>query len=322
MRKTGLYIILGIIISLTVFVLAGILYFQPQTAVQPEVVRPMVPEKEPVSVPLQKEPAAKEAVDTTAPVPAESVPDAEVDIQVPPPVALSMKVTPYVPPVEFVEVEKVAEAEQAAPVESVQMEFIESVQEEVAELQEGETGGELVEELILPEEAEGTVAPEMKEEAAELEVDQAAEEIVAPEMEEEAAELEIDQAAEEIIAPETVIEEEEVATAEVPAAKAPVTAETAPSPQKKEAAADEALIEKKLTAEPVEEFTPEVFTPSGATLWIVKNSMPVLFAPEILVAPEPYEGGEPEFVSPGSFLSTAEDKRRDAVDSLFDSLQF
>jgi|GEM_PF-3706001 len=95
-----------------------------------------------------------------------------------------------------------------------------------------------------------------------------------------------------------------------------------PSSQKKEATADEELIEKKITAEAVEEFIPEVFTPSAATLWIVKNSMPVLFAPEILVAPEPYEGGEPEFVSPGSFLSTAEDKRRDAVDSLFDSLQF
>ena len=88
MRKTGLYIILGIIISLTVFVLAGILYFQPQTAVQPEVLRPMAPKEEPVSVPLQKEPVAKEAA-----APAEPVSDAEVDIQVPPPVALSMKVT-------------------------------------------------------------------------------------------------------------------------------------------------------------------------------------------------------------------------------------
>ncbi|MBN2861465.1 MAG: hypothetical protein JXK93_14465 [Sphaerochaetaceae bacterium] len=377
MRKTGLYIILGIIISLTVFVLAGILYFQPQTAAQPEVVRPMTPKEEPVSTPLQKEPAVKEAA-----VPAESVPDAEVDIQVPPPVALSMKVTPYVPPVEFVEVGEVAEADQAAPVESV-VEFKEVVQEEVADLQTAETEGELVEELILPEEAEDIVsetqkeqavlegekagedvpAPEMKQKMAELEADQAAEDVGVPEMKEEQAvlegekagedvpapemkqkmaELEADQAAEDvgvpemkeepveleaedIIAPETVIEEEVVVAVKVPETKGPITTETVPvsSPQRQETVADEAaIIEKKMTAEPVEEFIPEVFTPSAATLWIVKNSMPVLFAPEILAAPEPYEGGEPEFVSPGSFLSTAEDKRRDAVDSLFDLLQF
>jgi len=313
MRKTGLYIILGIIISLTVFVLAGILYFQPQTAVQPEVLRPMAPKEEPVSVPLQKEPVAKEAA-----APAEPVSDAEVDIQVPPPVALSMKVTPYVPPVEFVEVKEVAETEQAAPVEPVEMDVKESVQEEAADLQAADTGGELVEELMLPEEAEDTAVAETQEEPAELGTEMAADEV----KKQEPAELEVVQTPEEMIAPETVMEDEEVAAAELPETKAPVPAMETPSSQKKEATADEELIEKKITAEAVEEFIPEVFTPSAATLWIVKNSMPVLFAPEILVAPEPYEGGEPEFVSPGSFLSTAEDKRRDAVDSLFDSLQF
>ncbi len=328
MRKTGLYIIFGIIISLTVFVLAGILYFQPQTTVQTEVARPMPPKEVPVSAPPREEPAVQESA-----VPEEPVSETEAEIQVPPPVTLSMKVTPYIPPVEFVEVKEIAEAEQEVPAEAIETEVEERTQAEEPALQAVETETETekamepVDDLMLPVEADEAraasepAAPVTVEEPTVPEAEEAA---VAPmpalEIEEEPVASEA--AAVKDIAPETVIEEEQLEVAEQPETKAPVTAEAAPATQKKAAEVDEASIGKKVPVETVEEYVEDVFTPSAATLWIVKNSMPVLFAPEILVAPEPYQGGEPEFVSPGSFLSTAEDKRRDAVDSLFDALQF
>ncbi len=90
MRKTGLYITLGIIISLTVFVLAGILYFQPKAELIPGtkiVQKPAAPEKE-SGKPEQPEAVVVQEVVTT---------------KVPPPVQLSMKVTPNELPVPEVE---------------------------------------------------------------------------------------------------------------------------------------------------------------------------------------------------------------------------
>ncbi len=115
--------------------------------------------------------------------------------------------------------------------------------------------------------------------------------------------------------------EKVIALEEKPAERAEVTTgDTAVKPAPSEVTPDES-VEPLLSSEETEP-APAPFTPSDATVWIVKNSMPVLVQPEVLVAPQEFTGGDPVFVSPVDFRDTAQEKRKEAVDALFDSLQF
>ena len=122
MRKTGIYIVLGITISLSVFIFAGILYFRPAIQEAAPIVKAPIsvvtepprvpvapaPPKPPAPVPAQVPPAPAEVVEKPAPVveapvievvekPAEVVETPVIEVEeIPEPVVQPPK--PVVPP--------------------------------------------------------------------------------------------------------------------------------------------------------------------------------------------------------------------------------
>ena len=180
MRKTGLYILLGVTISVAIFVLAGILYFQPVVIKGKEAVKAIPsytvevkkvekqkvePTKEVPKV-EQQEPIEKEAppqviekvIVEKAPVKIEKeIVPATIDVvKTPAPLTITLTVTPYEEPIEQVIVEEVATIEIKEPVVEVKEETKEAVteakeavtevKEEVAEAVK-EEGTEIAEEV-------------------------------------------------------------------------------------------------------------------------------------------------------------------------------
>ncbi len=312
MRKTGLYIILGIIISITVFVLAGILYFKPgaiERVQQEQIVQPSVPaggqksepETAPVTVkttsPVQgtvgtvpstpgmktsvsQEPQEKESADGM-----ESIPERRV----PPAVVATLTVKPYEP--EIMETVSEAEVISESPVAG-QMSPVEAEGEVVSEAEEI-VSGEITstrEDISVDESVEVTeIAP-----AA------VAAEVPEPVTEEKVSQIE----------PETVVEETKK-----------LTPDAEPTAVMSRPASDVESVEMPEDSRIVAP-APEPFTPSASALWVVKNSMPRVMKPEIIIAPPPMPEGEAVFTPPSAFLAEAETRRKDAVDQLFDKLQF
>ncbi len=349
MRKTGLYIILGIIISLTVFVLAGILYFQPrgeQLAVSTQVSRPAAPaQATAVTTPAP-------AVSTEkVPAPSTQTPSSQqvtTPSKVPPPVKLSMKVTPYTPPAPAVSMD--VSVTEAAPevIETVPAaEVIETVP--AAEVIETVPAAEVIETVPAAEVIETVPAAEVIETVPAAEVIETVpaaeviETVPAAEVIETVPAAEVIETvpAAEVI--ETVPAAEVIET--IPAAEVIETVpeadmvETVPTEVTEavpaEAATDKGVapvsdavmaadvegVTEKLVSEPTAP-APKPFTPSDATYWIVKNSMPIIFSPEVFFPPISYETGDPIYVTVPAFREEADQRRKEAVDSLFDSLQF
>ena len=165
MRKTGIYILLGITISLGIFIFTGVLYFRPE--VQEPTVAKVVPSEETKKVTQPVEPVAEKPKVVQAPAPVKvapepvKVPEKPVEVpapqRVPPVPSMRMSVSLYEAPEEVVVSEPVVE--EVPPVEPV-----------VEEAPPVETEARIVEEPSI-EAAEMVVpVPEMEELPAKPEV--------------------------------------------------------------------------------------------------------------------------------------------------------
>ena len=284
MRKTGIYILLGITISLGIFIFTGVLYFRPE--VQEPTVAKVVPSEETKKVTQPVEPVAEKPKVVQAPAPVKvapepvKVPEKPVEVPAPPRVppvpSMRMSVSLYEAPKEVVVSEPVVE--EVPPVEPVVEEAppVEPVVEEAP-----------------PVETEARIVEEPSIEAAEMVVP-------VPEMEELPAKPEV---AEEI-APKVV--------GEIPVEGEMEVEEMVGEPVK-------VTVEPEVYNIPVRRIPPQ---PTAAPTDVTKllpqftPSEPV----EFIWTPVEVPKGPVQHVNPVSFNEQAFELRKKAVDELFDKL--
>ena len=284
MRKTGIYILLGITISLGIFIFTGVLYFRPE--VQEPTVAKVVPSEETKEVTQPVEPVAEKPKVVQAPAPVKvapeplKVPENPVEVPAPPRVppvhSMRMSVSLYEAPEEVVVSEPVVE--EVPPVEPVVEEAppVEPVVEEAP-----------------PVETEARIVEEPSIEAAEMVVP-------VPEMEELPAKPEV---AEEI-APKVV--------GEIPVEGEMEVEEMVGEPVK-------VTVEPEVYNIPVRRIPPQ---PTAAPTDVTKllpqftPSEPV----EFIWTPVEVPKGPVQHVNPVSFNEQAFELRKKAVDELFDKL--
>jgi len=294
MRKTGIYILLGITISLGIFIFTGVLYFRPE--VQEPTVAKVVPSEETKKVTQPVEPVAEKPKVVQAPAPVKvapepvKVPEKPVEVPAPPRVppvpSMRMSVSLYEAPEEVVVSEPVVE--EVPPVEPVVEEAppVEPVVEEAPPV-------EPVVEEAPPVETEARIVEEPSIEAAEMVVP-------VPEMEELPAKPEV---AEEI-APKVV--------GEIPVEGEMEVEEMVGEPVK-------VTVEPEVYNIPVRRIPPQ---PTAAPTDVTKllpqftPSEPV----EFIWTPVEVPKGPVQHVNPVSFNEQAFELRKKAVDELFDKL--
>jgi hypothetical protein len=354
MRKTGLYILLGVTISVAIFVLAGILYFQPSVMRGEERIQ-KVPSSlvEAEKVEVEKVEAPKEApkVEQPKPIekevppqivektPEEKAPAIEVEevvpktpevIKIPGPVALTLTVTPYEEPQEVLIEEPTPELEEVLEKEAVPADIEEPVarEQEISPPIPQIISVPQVEELELQKQAIEQQEPAVTEEEPAVEPVVTEEEpIVEPVVTEEEPVVEPVVTEEEPVVEPVVTEEEPVVepvvVEEEPVVE-PVVVEEEPvvEPVVTE---EEPVVEPVVTEEePVVEEKKQVFVPSPLATFRVNQVLPQIKEPEVIWTPVEIPEAEAEtlFIPPSDFNQAATDRRKDAVDEILSNLKF
>ncbi|NCB01912.1 MAG: hypothetical protein EOM67_07065 [Spirochaetia bacterium] len=295
MRKTGLYILLGVTISVAIFVLAGILYFQPSVVRGREELKEIPSYTVEVKKQEVKKPAPPEEMKVVEQPKVVAPPIVEKKVEAPPVVK---KVEEVVPPVEVVVPPVKPKVPTPLNLTLTVTPYIEEPVVIVEPIVVEEPTPIVVEEPTPPIEEEVIIAPIVVPPVV----------VQVPKVEEEAP----------------VVKEEPVEVEEAPVVKEePIKVEEVAPPVEEVKEVTPVAVEEVIVPPVIEK---RVYNPSPLAVVTVKQSLPQIKEVEVIWSPievPALDSDEPViYIPPQDFNEAANEKRKVALDEIYDNLIF